>query len=439
VVINNSVTLEGALPAMEMVWGKYYKLKVIYSQDGEWYRAPLAVNKVETLPGDTNCHLINPPTEEGKTYRFKMPISRVNEFWSTTAYDGDAEFGNFYNAANIIGAEDRWVANIIWKDVDVTTANKNVTLIDFAPNGYRGVGSDAFIEFDITYDSNEPFGNAVIGIKKGDENFEPIGDYLWSWHIWVSDYAGQTYDLSDNRGYLTMDRNLGARSNIIGDPSTMGLVYQFGRKDPFVTGTYTNFINGSSNVRLSTTPSVSWVANGTTVENGNVPYTVKNPTSFVKSHTTAGVYGPLPSDWQYEGPVKANLTTLWKNTTKTIFDPCPKGYKVARRNSFDALNKENTLLFPSEGTASRGRLYNGDVWFPFQGYLGATSGSLSGTGTTAYGIRTSGSSTGKKDEVIHFYARICRITRTDSELDPDYNSARAHAMGVRCMEWPADN
>lgn len=84
-------------------------------------------------------------------------------------------------------------------------------------------------------------GNAVIAAYDNADPTTPGAHILWSWHIWVTDYdpnlpANQcVYSTS---GATMMDRNLGALSNIGSDDSDnvddYGLLYQWGRKDPFI-------------------------------------------------------------------------------------------------------------------------------------------------------------------------------------------------------------
>lgn len=86
-------------------------------------------------------------------------------------------------------------------------------------------------------------GNAVIAVFS---EADGGGDILWSWHIWVTaadlDAAVQTYTLYDNFAAagptVLMDRNLGALKagmwGTNGDNLALGLLYQWGRKDPFL-------------------------------------------------------------------------------------------------------------------------------------------------------------------------------------------------------------
>lgn len=71
-------------------------------------------------------------------------------------------------------------------------------------------------------------GNALIAAT------DMEGKILWSWHIWVTSYdPSADFQLYDN-GYSVMDRDLGALSDVPGDAGALGMLYQWGRKDPFV-------------------------------------------------------------------------------------------------------------------------------------------------------------------------------------------------------------
>ena len=173
-------------------------------------------------------------------------------------------------------------------------------------------------------------GNAVLAIK--DNN----GNIAWSWHIWVTDQdLTQTSSVS---GYSFAPVNLGwvgvesasttrvlSRSCLLravqdesGNTSqafvlergkfeatqTEGssLYYQWGRKDPLREG-------------------------GTTGQNASVSVgtAIKNPTVMYRNSTT--------KDWCAQTTSFAEK--LWNNNgAKTIYDPCPVGFKVPPRAAF---------------------------------------------------------------------------------------------------------
>lgn len=354
--------------------------------------------------------------------RYKLPISRVNQFWVS-----DYE----YKRSNVIKKKSKWVADIIWKDVDI---KGEIDLISLTASGSKGVGPDSFIEFELRFDPSEPFGNAVIGIKMADEKYNPKSDYLWSWHIWISDYDGQLQDISGGRGILLMDRNLGAKNNTIGDPGSMGLLYQWGRKDPFVSGSDKFWLNGGTNAYRATTLAGSWSSRVVPyTKGGTLEYAVNNPTTFIKSQD--GEKNNFNnSEWQQES-YGGSLSTLWQNGKKTIFDPCPKGFKVARRYAFASLNKDNFTLFPDDENP-KGRLYGNDVWFPFNGVRSSSTGKLSGVRTLLY-VWTSTSSYATNKGVATHWGRSLHFKATD--LSTDLRVKRAAASAVRCMAWPDDS
>ena len=118
-------------------------------------------------------------------------------------------------------------------------------------------------------------GNAAIAAKDAE------GTILWSWHIWMTD---KPKDQAYNNGAGTMmDRNLGATSATPGSVGALGLLYQWGRKDPFPGAS-----SISENIAAKATL-VRWpqelISEGVSID-----YTVQNPTIII--FTIYGVY-----DW----------------------------------------------------------------------------------------------------------------------------------------------
>ncbi|MCD8172063.1 MAG: fimbrillin family protein [Alistipes sp.] len=152
-------------------------------------------------------------------------------------------------------------------------------------------------------------GNAVIGIKLTGET-----DYRWSWHIWVTEPV--TWATDTETGLIWMDRNLGAAVAGGYDPDGRnGLFYQWGRKDAFPSG------DGTDGNQTYYTPAEP---GGTT---GNIPtdsYTelpelVQNPLNFATNYNS------------YSGSViQGSDNDSWggETQTKTVYDPCPPGWKV---------------------------------------------------------------------------------------------------------------
>lgn len=159
-------------------------------------------------------------------------------------------------------------------------------------------------------------GNALIAATDGT-------DILWSWHIWIPSSA-----ITDIGEYAVsskyyMDRNLGALTVATASTTTdveagsLGLYYQWGRKDPFIgprakgSGSLAKY-NGTT--QTSTSESV------------DMDYAIAHPTTLAKNN-----------DWN------DGITDRWgQGGSKTIYDPCPAGYRIPEYNSSEALWQDAT-------------------------------------------------------------------------------------------------
>lgn len=199
--------------------------------------------------------------------------------------------GNTNNSVGTVAS-----AKVLWESQATTDA----------PAAKSIISSVSYKDNYITFKTPDTFkkGNAVIAAC------DASGNILWSWHIWCTDQPA-TVQYMNNAGYL-MDRNLGAIATT-GAKST-GLLYQWGRKDPF-PGT----ASLSKASVQKTTATFTYTA--TTSSTGTIAWTTKNPTTFLYGTAATNI------DWFYKNSVD---TRTWKGTdgAKTQYDPCPPGYKV---------------------------------------------------------------------------------------------------------------
>lgn len=158
-------------------------------------------------------------------------------------------------------------------------------------------------------------GNALIAAE------DKSGKILWSWHIWICnrfDPEETKVEFSNNAG-IAMDRNLGAL-HWDGDSSS-GLFFQWGRKDPFA----------ATKIRLEwkVTLQDALICYDKGVETGKRDYmTVR------ESIERPAVLGDFDLAWTTEMEYG-----FWeKGGKKTIFDPCPYGWKVPGRDFFKNAN-----------------------------------------------------------------------------------------------------
>lgn len=228
----------------------------------------------------------------------------------------------------------------------------------------------------IVFETSESFrsGNAVIAAK------DVEGNILWSWHIWCSSERFREHSYSNNAGVM-MDRNLGATSAEPGDASSIGLLYQWGRKDPFIASSHIK-----NNTPALTTANVQYPKVISNSETGTIEYSILHPTTFIYKTDYSG-----RTDWSEVADEPG--AERWQ-TVKTIYDPCPYGWKVPEGGENGVWQ---TAGFPRgvSGDFDRNKLgmtfspwLTGELsWYP-------ASGGLSGTMSSSYAMPTPLHSTG---------------------------------------------
>lgn len=218
---------------------------------------------------------------------------------------------------------------------------------DVMPNVGDLISAVSFKDGYVRFSTPETFanGNAVIAVK--DAN----GDILWSWHIWCSEEGWQEHVYYNNAGTM-MDRNLGATSATPGSVSTLGLFYQWGRKDPFLGSS-----SISSSVQAASTG--NWETSSTEISNA---LAISNPTTFFTD-------GWLPdANWQ---------------SKKTAYDPCPAGWRVPDGGE-NGIWKTAGFADTTFDSTNRGYSFSisfpGSTWYPASGYLYLLDGVLDYSG-----------------------------------------------------------
>ncbi len=285
--------------------------------------ATLDIAQDLSVNGTANCYIVS----ELGTYKIKAVKGNSNE-----------------SVGDIASAE------VLWESfgTDITpNVGDLVTWASCSKTGYIG--------FEVPLEFKE--GNVVIAAK--DKN----GTILWSWHIWLTDQLQQ--HIYNNDAGTMMDRNLGATSATKGDVRALGLLYQWGRKDPF--------LGPSSISELEETKStIDWPsAVMSDSSNGTIAYATANPTTFI-------MYNSDNYDWYYTGSSSTD-NTRWTISTddKAVYDPCPAGWRVPdggdsgvwKKAGFDATTYDNTNKGISFSISSPST-----AWYPAVGYRGIGGG-----------------------------------------------------------------
>jgi uncharacterized protein (TIGR02145 family) len=333
--------------------------------------------------GMTNCYLVVPGQE------VTFPVSRAYTY----------EDGQFTNTLRVGEAyTGAFRAAVVWDDNTVINGTPTVA----------GAGKTA----EVTVKTNSGRqGNALVKIYKEDD---AATTPVWSYHIWVTDYDGAATATTAN-GHVFMDRNLGATEAAL-TTAGRGLLYQWGRKDPFPgSGTAGS---GVSNMFYGLGDAVAVPASdnvGATVES------IRNPTRFY------GYYTYPTYDWL---PVRDNLR--WNTTahTKSIHDPCPAGWRVP----IHVNNVANEVNSPWYGYSNQtfssgtGANWGENALYPATGYRSFGNGSLTGSGGTS-GYYWSASSYGSSS----YQAAYLLFNSTGNVyVYNGYN--RSHGYSVRCVK-----
>ncbi len=350
----------------------------------------------ETYTPSSNCLVAKP----GSTISFE-PYYRVET-------GGGYSFEDYLTFTD----DDKTIKGIkiLWQTENCIGDNSKGDLVYFEP---LVSGADQTLHSKIYVTVNQP-GNAVIAAY---HNTECTGDVLWSWHIWVPnegedptniatarvyytyswdsdgiygyrDSNGDVTDYARIPGYSIMPCNLGALSSTPSSSyarETYGLLYQFGRKDPFphsissgdgeYTSTRTGTICDNSNIAVNLTSkevdtseeenylfrSISGTTSSASPRDYGIAYSIKHPTVFLCGVKTANDYSNTnintASQYVFDGNWTDEETDrLWgaseltnetkrlfitnDNTStarylndnygeKSIFDPCPSNWRVS--------------------------------------------------------------------------------------------------------------
>ena len=279
---------------------------------------------------------------------------------------------------------------------------------DVTPNVGDLVKNVKYADGAISFDTPSAFkeGNAVIAAK------DASGKILWSWHIWLTDQP-QGQDYYNNAGIM-MDRNLGATSATPGDVGALGLLYQWGRKDPFLGS---SSLTSNSNNWQTAKSTITWPSSvDSKSSTGTIEYAIAHPTTFI-------YYNPNNKDWYYSSGESTN-NSRWK-TEKTIYDPCPAGWRIPDGGKEGIWSKAlgnpyrewNSEIYENKGVDFSGLFGDAsNIWYP---------------GTTDYGSLSIGvgcywscTTLGISAYYLHF---------KPGEYHPaEYDRCRGSRFSVRC-------
>lgn len=363
-----------------------------------------------------------------------------------TPYQSNSYFERTGSTAS--GATKATQAKVIWKEHTISNLNVSISGNTLNVSGVSG------------------YGNAVVGIYNG-------STLLWSYHIWhpsVNPTQGLlTYKSLRGNSYEVMPLFLGATVKAAANTvDGIGLCYQWGRKDPL--GRPNSFANSNAAVAVDVpdkslsgsttffTNTGDGVANMASVADGGdvlasyeeesdgpmdryiIDYSIKHPTQFLYNQADwTRTYNPYL--W---GDPMGYTSMLPSDRYKSVFDPCPEGYRVAQldlwtnftadvdgTNTSDKsqINASNVDTFSTDHGYSfyyEGNKSGRTDFYPATGYRYYPNGSWSSVGTHGY-FWSSASYTpySSSGYILYFYSSFASPTNSNS---------RGNAHMVRCIK-----
>lgn len=367
-------------------------------------------------------------------------------------------------------------AEVVWEATYDGDKTRSTAIIDGAPL----YAEDGYIY--LTTGAIE--GNALVALCSGS------GEILWSWHMWVTDAE---IGSSEANGLEWMDRNIGALTIEMSDIANRGMLYQWGRKEPFLpspaeyiampTHSYDDDYNLNETedeynriqAEIEANRMVLNVNNMQTGDGdyewqyvgypapvalnapGNITYAIEHPTTLLGCRTDIAI-GEYLFDWYMQqdlmntsGVMMQSESQLWGDAEagtdyKTIFDPCPPGYCVPPRGAFGEIPSEYACTFISDEWTKEDYGWtwtggNGDFFpavgnYDVSGLIGETSERMLYWTAESFGNGTSGF--GKAATLFVAYNDIYYgiYPLLDESVAASWYSygARAYGASVRCVK-----
>ena len=402
------------------------------------YRIPLVYgNAIENGATNSNAYISHAPT--GTYYADHYVLRNFQDHAGHNIDNPWIEKTNSGANAGVDGAE------VVWADA----AN-----LIHSP-AIKHDGSDAFLEFEVKA-SDIQSGNAVVAVKKG-------GTIVWSWHFWFApkdaldkikvtnhqnvDYyftketlgwkptqwSGSSYD-KPRTVKVKVEQTIAnggtkqvSEFTITQNPGSVKkgvtTLYQFGRKDAFPGVDASKLAAGSHFTENA--------GNNMSIKNG-----IQNPGSF---YTWGASWGATP-------PTGYSYFNLWSadnmvrkgndnSVVKTIYDPCPVGFKMPASNAFTGFTNSGENYGPNnvDGTGnafvydynfghnfwtSSSKIAN--IYFPASGSRAYNFGSLYNFGYTGYYWSAVPSDTGSG----------CSLIFGSGNVYPLYDSNRSYGFAA---------
>lgn len=340
-----------------------------------------------TTAQSANCYVVNAPGW------YKIPLYYGNSLNNSNGYGTETfqnHAGTKIDASNCNFSSSVSSGKLLWQD--------EYALI--TPTSISKTSDGQYLKFYVSPDAIAQ-GNAVIAALNSNDQI------LWSWHIWVTNMnlkervnvlSGENRDtnypfMTQPVGYceastlsypqrdfiVTIQQGtsckLAAARISQKSGTTLSVAqnctfYQWGRKDPFP--------GAQSDNNTTSLQKLCYKADGsdfvyekkggnTILEDGkqSMAGSILNPTTFYYSLTTTS-WASQDNDWcstTYNdnwSMINTSINGNWAddNITKTVYDPCPIGFKMPGCNAFTRFTKDGNYHYSNDGHAT----CSGDAW-----------------------------------------------------------------------------
>lgn len=345
---------------------RYFNIEKLLKTDvsGDYYTIPFEFcDPVESytdlaVPSTSNSYVVNAPGN----YTFNIDI----------AGNGETPYGGFTagitNPKDLIengksyGFDWLWASGLTFDKVKAANPSlSDIEVVEKIVNNVEISGETGRVSIGLATGTTETLsGNIILALYESNNNGSGVGDIVWTWHIWLGQpevhhlkfpATSDGYKFTNENWYM-MDRNIGAETSALGNPRSTGLYYQRGRKEPLIS-----FGNreGSTDWTANQIPTyrntakfgdiAKWEA-GRNYQDVTTP--LKYPMSLIEDIDYSG-----SSDYYYAWNAASEVSDVSiANDTKSMFDPCPPGYRLPTTREWDNFKNNEFTDYTANELAS---------------------------------------------------------------------------------------
>ena len=352
-----------------------------------------------------NCYVVR----ESGQYKFPLVFGNAvkNGKTNTAAYTNN---GGSYSHDFLSGVVDAittpWINqnSSTWKVTSAYISNADIETDGVIEVTYNKSEDADYVYFNV---NSIPANGGNVIISAQADTF-----VIWNWHIWLWPHDLSPVEITNSTGvkYNIMPVNLASKYDSDG-VHIKNWFYQWGRSVPMLCPASYNSSSNHSPGTITTASKASTIILG-----------MQTPTTFYHNESSPYNWFGTQSYYNLWDAACTGTGNSDNDTVKTVYDPCPVGWKVPNGNTFTGLS----AISSANGIIKMTR-YSGDttgVEFPMAGYRHYSDGLIGGTGWPGYVWLSSSNSQN--------FAYDLRF-RTDY-INPQYTDYRTYGYPIRPVE-----